>query len=227
MEELAAFAAKNPDLVVQKGGIRVVQTPFGFKRTAKLPSTITSLIAVLGPKGDKILRETENLAGLRFKKRLGRIGSVARPILLSSSLGGVAGRLPRAAALGLNLFNISPLDVVVSFIFAIVNVRKSLASGEFGGEIRITKDDEEIEGRIVTRFGQETFVREEASGQAFLITETFDQLAFGLVPEGQQEEQTEDLSLIFEAVIRAGEFLSFTGFEGESQAAPALGTGRF
>lgn len=201
MDEIAEFAAKNPELL--------------WKPTGKVPGIITSYALALGPKGKKFLDPT----ALKFKKRLGRIGSIARPIFFASGLPVATTKLPRGLAFAANVASFGSMDLFMSVVFAIVNLRKSEREGKFREETA-TIQGEEFEGRRVQVAGKEGFfVREESSLLAEAITETADQLAFDLLPEAKQETRTRQLSIFIEGLFRGADTLVFTGLEGSDSEA--------
>jgi len=218
MDEIAAFAAKNPDLLLNLKADRVVQTPFGFKVRKKGVSGITALAVALGPKGDAILRDTGNLAGLGTKKRIGRLASMGRPLMAISPI--KVPLVPRAVGLGLNLIKIGPLDIFVSLVLTVFALRAAERRGEFTGEVRIGFEGEELEGRTVSILGKGFFVREQAAGLAFAATEFVDQLLFGVIPdEAVKEPATGVLAAFIEGALQLIDPLVFTGLDPEGTQA--------
>lgn len=195
LDEIAEFAAKNPELL--------------FVPEGKVPGVLRSMAVVFSPKGEPILKALGNVKGLKARKIIIGGAKAVRPLAQFSGNKFAISRVSRATALGINLISVSPVDILVSFAFAVAELQQNQ---ERFGEDKLTflGDEEPTVGRIFDVGGKkDVFVSQESLLIAQLFTETVDQLAFGFIPEAGQERATEILAAIFvEPVLDLAKFLA-------------------
>lgn len=220
LEEIAEFNAKNPGLLMQKNPPRRVQTAFGFRTTTKGVSKVSAMGVALGPRGEDVLKALGNLPAIRARKVLGATGKVIRPLAAFGGNTFAVSRVGRGIGLGLNILSVGPMDILVSAVFAIVELR---SDPERFGEQQVTLagDEDPTKGRIIDVFGKEdVFVSQESLQLAQIGTEIADQLVFGFIPESRQERATELIAALFiEPILDFAKSLVFTGIDPEGTQA--------
>ncbi len=157
-----------------------------------------AVMDVLDPRTPKTLR------------RLSVVGKAVRPALNlagNNILTLSSRRLGAVFGLSLNLLRVGPLDIIISAAFAVHELRRQDFETQFGVQ---DGDPTQVEFEAFGIKGK-GIVSRESLGAAFLVTETVDQLAFGLVTEAAQDKQTFFLAALLEPPIQLLKILGPAG----------------
>jgi len=233
LNEIAEFAAKNPESLTKfQPGVtpRRIQTAFGFKTTKKPVSALQALAVVASPKGETVLKGLGNVKAIKARKIVIAGAKAIRPIAAFGGNRFAISKVSRGIALGINVISVSPVDVAVSFAFAIAELQQD--PDRFGSsELTFLGDEEATRGEFVDVFAKEdVFVSQEGLQIAQVVTETADQLAFGFIPEETQLRGTEILAALFiDPVLKGASFLAegIVSIQGDDPTVAPIGEAGF